>query len=318
VASPRISEVEIGLRARAIREALQRIRSGGSSRVALVMGFPSALPPRIVRPNFERFGSYAEQAGALATTKYFEGPGFVGLDAASAWDDARLLALGQRFLHERLRASELHLDTWQPLIVRDPDRVETQLAAVAGDKYTYRELKDYTDLIKRTLLAVPVVAKVQTAGVLPERIYLDYSQERLASYGIRTSQLSDILEARNITLPGGILEIGDKNMRIDPSGEVRTETGIGEVLVPVGEGHGSVYLRDVVDVIRAYESPARFLNFFSRRAPDGSWPRTRAVTLDIQMRAGQQIDKFGLAVDAALDDLKQRLPEDLILARTSD
>jgi multidrug efflux pump subunit AcrB len=318
VASPRISDVEVGLRARAIREALQRIRSGAPSRVAVVMGFPSALAPRIVRPNFERFGTYAGQEGALAGTKYFEGPGFVGLDAASSWDDARLLALGQRFIHERLRASELHPDTWQPLIVRDLDHIEAQLAAAAGDKYTHRELKDYTDLIKRTLLAVPVVAKVQTAGVLPERIYLDYSQERLASYGIRTSKLSDILEARNITLPGGILEIGDKNMRIDPSGEFRNETEIGEVLLPVGEGHGSVYLRDVVDVVRAYESPARFLNFFSHRAPDGSWPRTRAVTLNIQMRAGQQIDKFGLAVDAALDDLKQRLPEDLVLARTSD
>src|SRR5262245_29358438 len=62
VASPRISDVEIGLRARAIREALKRIRTGGSPRVAVVMGFPSALPPRVVRPNFERFGAYAEQA----------------------------------------------------------------------------------------------------------------------------------------------------------------------------------------------------------------------------------------------------------------
>ena len=42
------------------------------------------------------------------------------------------------------------------------------------------------------------------------------------------------------------------------------------------------------------------------------------ATLNIQMRAGQQIGYFGEQVDAALEDLKQRLPEDLILARTSD
>src|SRR5262245_41247657 len=70
--------------------------------------------------------------------------------------------------------------------------------------------------------------------------------------------------------------------------------------------------------MRGYESPPQFLNFYSRRAPDGSWPRARAVTLSIQMRAGQQIDRFAVAVDAALEDLKQRLPEDLVLARTSD
>jgi multidrug efflux pump subunit AcrB len=321
VASPRASDVEITLRSRAIRQALEKTRhaSAPPPRVAVVVGFPKSVSPRVVAPALEMFGRYAQEAGALSDIDSFEGPGFVGLDATSDWDDdARLDALGQKFIHERLRASELHPDTWQPLTIRDPAQIEARLAVAAGDRYTYRELKDYTDLIKRTLLSVPVVAKVQTAGVLPERVYLEYSQERLASYGIRTSRLSDLLEARNITLPGGVIEIGDKNMRIDPSGEFRSEQEIGDVLVPVAEGHGALYLRDVVDVIRAYESPARYLNFFSRRAPDGSWPRTRAVTLDIQMRAGQQIDHFAKAVDAALEDLKQRLPEDLVLARTSD
>jgi multidrug efflux pump subunit AcrB len=319
VASPRPSEVEIELRSRAVREAIEKTRAGASgTHVAVVMGFPKSLPPKIVSPPFRMFGTYAEQAGAFGKIDYFEGPGFVGLDGSSSWDDARLLALGQAFIREKLCAPELHPDTWQPVAIRDLGQLEARLAAAAGDKYTYRELKDYTDLIKRTLLSVPVVAKVQTAGVLPERIYLEYSQERLASYGIKTSVLSDILEARNITLPGGVLEIGDKNMRIDPSGEFRSEHEIGDVLVPVAEGHGSLYLRDVVNVVRAYESPARYLNFFSWRAPDGAWPRTRAVTLNIQMRAGQQVGYFGEEVDKALADLKQRLPEDLILARTSD
>ncbi len=321
VASPRISGVEIALRARSIREALERTRpkdAAGAPRVAIVAGFPQSLPGRIGRPTLEMFGRYAEEAGALAKISSFEGPGFVGLDADSSWDDARLLALGQSFIRERLRASELHPDSWQPFTIRDLGQIEPRLAAAAGDKYSHRELKDFSDLIKRTLLAVPVVAKVQTAGVLPEQIHLEYSQERLASYGIRTSKLSDLLEARNITLPGGMLEIGDKNMRIDPSGEFRSEREIGDVLIPVAEGHGALYLRDVVDVVRGYQGPARFLNYFSRKAGDGSWPRTRAVTLSIQMRAGEQINHFGVAVDAALDDLKQRLPEDLILARTSD
>ena len=355
VASPRASDVEIALRARSIREVLEQSRpkDAPGPRVAIVAGFPKSVSPRIVRPTFEMFGRYAEQKGALATTVYFEGPGFVGLDTTTSWDDARLLALGQSFIRERLRASEIHPDSWQPFTIRETAQIEARLAAAAGDKYSYRELKDYTDLMKRTLLAVPVVAKVDVAGVLPEQVYLEYSQERLASYGIRPSQLSNLLESRNITLPGGVLEIGDKNMRIDPSGEFRSEKEIGDVLVPVASGHGALYLRDMVDVVRGYQSPARYLNYFSRRASDGgsggrgagvvsgptvppsasgrdaeqrgqkrlddgSWPRTRAVTLSIQMRAGEQINHFGVAVDAALDDLKQRLPEDLILARTSD
>jgi multidrug efflux pump len=318
VASPRVSEVEIALRARGVREALAQVRPAGAGRVALTVGFPKTVPPAVVRPPFQMFRRYAEEAGALTDVRYFEGPGFIGADAASSWDDARLIGLVDTFVSERLRASELHPDLWRPFIVRDPGQIEARLGAAAGDRYSYRELKDYTDLIKRTLLAVNVVAKVDLSGNLPERVYLDYSQERLASYRIKTSQLSDIIEARNITLPGGVLEIGDKNMRIDPSGEFRSEKEIGDVLIPVSEGQGAVYLRDVADVVRAYQSPARYLNFFSHPEPDGTWTRTRAVTLSVQMRAGEQIDKFAVKVDAALDELKQRLPDDLILARTSD
>jgi multidrug efflux pump subunit AcrB len=319
VASPRASEVEIALRARGIREALAKVRRPGETgRATVIAGFPGAIHPSVVRPTIELFGRFAEQKGALSDARPVEGPGFVGLDAVSAWDDARLLALGREFVRERLRASEIHPDSWQPFVVRDPAGVEARLSAAAGDKYTYRELKDFTDLMKRTLLAVPIVAKVDTAGVLPEQVYLEYSQERLASYGIRTGGLSDLLEARNITLPGGVLETNEKNLRIDASGEFTTEQEIGDVLVPVASGKGAVYLRDLGDIVRAYESPARYLNFFTRKAPDGSWPRTRAITLSIQMRAGQQIDAFGRDVDTALADLEQRLPDDLVLARTSD
>jgi multidrug efflux pump subunit AcrB len=319
VASPRITEVEIALRSRAIRDALAQTRVGkGAGRVALVAGFPKSIPPRIVRPTIELFGRYAAEKGGLADVAYFEGPGFVAVDAASTWTDEQILALAQDFVRERLRASELHPDSWQPFRGREPAQVEARLAAAAGDKYSHRELKDHVDLMKRTLLGLDVVAKVDVAGVLPEQVYLEYSQERLASYGLRTGQLSDILEARNITLPGGILEIGDKNMRIDPTGEFRSEQEIGDVLIPTANGQGALYLRDVADVVRAYESPAKYLNFFTRRAEDGSWPRTRAVTLSIQMRAGEQVGAFARDVDATLASLKQRLPEDLVLARTSD
>ena len=65
----------------------------------------------------------------------------------------------------------------------------------------------------------PEVAKIDRKGVLPEQIYLDYSQERLAAYGYTPSNLKDILGARNITLPGGQLEVGPQSILIDPSGK---------------------------------------------------------------------------------------------------
>ncbi|TMA37216.1 MAG: efflux RND transporter permease subunit, partial [Deltaproteobacteria bacterium] len=48
------------------------------------------------------------------------------------------------------------------------------------------------------------------------------------------------------------------------------------------------------------------------------WQRTRAITVAVQMQAGRQIADFSGEVDAALTSVRATLPEDLILARTSD
>src|SRR5262249_54111027 len=148
----------------------------------------------------------------------------------------------------------------------------------------------------RYLQSVPMVSKVSRAGLLPERIHLDYSQERLASYGLQQAKLSDVLGARNIAVPGGVLEVSGKNVSIDPSGEFHSEKDIGDVVVATSAKGAPVYLRDLVEVSREYESPPRFLNYLNLRGSDG-FVRSRAVTLAVQMRPGEQIARFGEEVD---------------------
>jgi hypothetical protein len=235
----------------------------------------------------------------LIDPRIIEGAGFIGVDGLSDRSDEALHEYLRTFIQERQRESEFHPDSWLPIIVRDPAQTAAQIAAAAGDKYSYRDLDDYTDLISRTLKTLPMVSKVTRSGLLEERIYLEYSQERLTAYGVQVGALRHVLSDRNITLPGGTLEVGDKNLTIDPSGEFRDEQEIGDVLVPTSSGR-RVYLRDLVSVGRGYEGPARFLNFYSSRDRDGDWRRSRAITLAVQMRSGGQIGEFGRAVDASL------------------
>ena len=45
---------------------------------------------------------------------------------------------------------------------------------------------------------------------------------------------------------------------------------------------------------------------------------TRAITLSVQMRKGEQISEFGKLVDQRMEQVKRLLPSDVVLARTSD
>jgi multidrug efflux pump subunit AcrB len=321
VASPKAGDAEVAARAQALQKAIAEVRPkagpAAGARVTLVQGLPAAVPAELVRRPLRMFAETATADALLHDARVIVGPGFIAVDAATDKADGAIQEYATRYTRDRLRASEFHPDAWPVAIVRDPADAPARLAAVAGDKYTHRELDDYTDLIARTLKTLPIVSKVTRSGVLRERVYLEYSQERLASYGVKVGSLERVLGARNVAVPGGVVESADKNLSIDPSGEFKNEQEIGDVLVSTTNGR-SLYLRDLVTVARGYESPARFMNFFGQRTENGEWRRSRAVTLAVQMRAGQKIGDFGASVDAELQTLRAQLPSDLVLARTSD
>ena len=323
VASPIEDPTLIAVRATAIESKIRDVRvhrhaKSPDQEITIVYCFPQSVPQESVARGLTAFVQDAEGHGILSGMQLFYGAGFVIADGFTHQQDATIYAYGRVFVQSRLHESEIHPDAWPPILVHDPAELREKLAANAGNKYTYRELDEFTDLLSRALAGATEVSRVDRSGVLPEQIYLDYSQERLASYGLQPSNLKGILNARNITLPGGSLEAGSKNIIIDPSGEFATPADIGNVIVGTSGFGAAVYLRDLVDIRSGYQSPARFLNYYTWRDPKGNWRRTRAVTLAVQMRQGEQIGMFSKSVQAKLAATRQLLPADLMIASTSD
>ena len=324
IASPRLNDVEIAIRARSIQKAVDETRQSISQkstepRVAALYCFPESVSPDAVRHGFDDFSQEAGHDGIFTDIRVFARPGFIGLDGNSPRSDSEILSYIAKYIRERLHASELHPDAWGPILIRDTSQTRQKLADMAGDKYSYRELDDFTDLIARTLIGTPQASKYQRAGVWPEQVYLDYSQDRLANYGVQPSKLQDLLQAQNITLPGGAIEVAsEKNVIVDPSGAFKSAAAIGDVIIGSSSSGSPVYLRDLVDISRGYQTPPRYLNFYTSRDADGKWHRSRAVTIAIFMRSGEQIAKFGADIDKKLAAVRQLLPSDLMMVRTSD
>jgi multidrug efflux pump subunit AcrB len=320
VASPAVSGPELDLKARDVAAAIADVRSGADAapRASIVVAFPPTLASNVVERPARLLATYLADTGVGRDMRVAMGSGFVVIDGMLPPDDRAVLEAVRRFIEDRLQRSEFHPDVWQPTVVRAPDAARARLASVAGDKYTYRELDRFTDLIQKAAQTIPAASRVERSGILRQQIYLDYSQQRLAAYGLPAAGLPALLAARNTDFPGGILEIGRKNVTIDPSGEFASEQEIGDVLSPPIPGVLPVRLRDVIDISRDYESPARFLNYHYAKDASGAWRRARAVTIAIQMRQGEQILEFGRSIDAMLAGLRGQLPADLVLARTSD
>ncbi len=321
VASPKETEVAISLRAHEIAAAIKTTRGSqveASKRATVVVAFPQSLDARNIGESVSGvLGPCLAKGGALGDIRPLSGKGFVGLDGLANSDDGLLRAF-MGCVEEKFGSASFNPDVWQPAVIRNPDETQARLDTVAGDKYSFRELDDFTDLIKRGLTGVPQVSKILISGDLPRWINLEYSQFKLASYGITPSQIAQVLAARNIVSPGGALETNGRNLIVLPSGEFRSEKDIGDVIISKSATGTPLYLRDLVTITRGYQDPARYLNTYTVRDGASTWQTHRAITIAVQMRSGEQIHAFGENVEHQLTLLRQQMPSDLILARTSD
>jgi multidrug efflux pump len=322
VASPPTDPAQVTWVSKLVEAQIRQVRSDldlqTQPRRSIVVVFPKSIDSAVVERKLSWVAQDMAAQHLCADVRVFSGAGFTGVDLATNFSTPDLQSALKKFVNQNLQADEFHPDAWQPAIIDDPSGTATALHAAAGDKYTYRELDDFTDTIQRSLKTLPIVSKVERSGVLSEDIFLNFSQERLAQYKLKPADLSNILAARNLRDSGQTLNARGRTVSVSTTGEFKSIDDLRNVMIGASPNGTPLYLRDLVDIERGYENPPSFLNRYTRRDENGRWITTRAITLSVQMRKGEQISSFGKQVDANLERVRKTLPADLVLARTSD
>ena len=86
----------------------------------------------------------------------------------------------------------------------------TNIYALTGDGFGYRELKEFGDRIRAELLRVPGVAKVDFIGEQDEKIFIELSNAKLATLGVEPAQIIQTLAAQNAVAAAGVFETRDR------------------------------------------------------------------------------------------------------------
>ncbi len=235
IASPKADQLEINIRAEEIQSAIESVRAKRKraeyhAPVAIVYSFPRSISPATMIDAVQLFEQQAEEERILRAPQVIQGSGFVAVDGVSDKDDASIHRFVESFFQKQLQRSDLHPDGWTPIIIRNLHDIHAKLTEVAGDKYSYADLDNFSDLIGRTVQGAPETSKVERRGLLPQVVYLEYSQDRLAEYGLQPAALGQILRARNIIAPGGAFETDQRQIIINPSGQFESRDAIGRLL----------------------------------------------------------------------------------------
>ncbi|MEM5530915.1 efflux RND transporter permease subunit [Pseudoalteromonas arctica] len=171
--------------------------------------------------------------------------------------------------------------------------------SVTGDGYSYDELKDYVDFLKRELVLVKGVSKVTVAGQQQAQVMVEVSTRKLAQLGIAPSHIFQLLQSQNTVSNAGKIRVGDESIRLHPTGEFKDVKELETLLISKSGANELIYLGDVAKVYREYaEVPNNIIRYNSQQA----------LLIGVSFMSGVNVVDVGKNIDEHLASLEYQRP----------
>ena len=179
--------------------------------------------------------------------------------------------------------------------------------ALVGDGFDYALLKSYAERVQLQLLRVPDVAKVELIGLQDERVYVEISNAKIATFGLDFGTVVQQLEQQNAVTAGGSFETAQDRIFVRASGAFESVDAIRNITI---RGNGRLFrLGDVAEVHRGFvDPPAARMRFLGKEA----------IGLAVAMKKGGDIVRLGRALDEATASIEKDLPVGLEFGRVAD
>ena len=190
---------------------------------------------------------------------------------------------------------------YDPVVVDDMMDVYGIFYSLTGDGYTYPEMEKYAKLIRRELLKVKGVKRVNIACARSEVINITLSKEKLARNGIIPTQLMMQLQTVGQEVNAGKYETDGNRIQLRVNNRLETADDIREMLIKTMDGK-VMRLGDLATVERTFAEP-QTNGFFVDGKP--------ALAICVTMNTDAIVPDVGKAVDQQLAQTMKRLPAGL-------
>lgn len=187
------------------------------------------------------------------------------------------------------------------------DDVYGSVYAVTGDDYSYEELRQKAEEIRRIMLTVDDVSKVELVGEQSEAVYIEVANDKLAELGIPPTAISDAVSGQNAMTPAGMVDTESDNVYLRVSGVFDDLESIRNL--PINANGRLFRLGDIASVERRYTEPADPKMFFDGKP---------AVGIALSMKNGGNILELGNNLEKMQQYVKQNLPAGMELHQVSD
>ena len=247
--------------------------------------------------HFEKVKTYARQGyGAMTITVV---GGTSEADQQEAWYQAR-----KKFSDIKL---ELPDGVIGPIFNDEYGDVTGLLYAVKGDGISQWELSDIAEDVKRRLLKVPMVKKVDIYGKQAKKVYVEFSHQRLAALGITPLAIAESLRNQNAVHATGQVDTRGDRVLVRVSGQFKNLDDIRNV--PIAAGGRVIKLGDFTTITRGYEDPPMYTVRHNGQ---------QVLMIGITMTSDGSIVDLGKLIEKAVANIQGELPHGVELERVAD
>ena len=187
------------------------------------------------------------------------------------------------------------------------DDVFGSIYALTGDGFNYEELRSQAETIRRILLGVPNVKKVQLVGVQAEKIFIEMESSKLSQMGIDPNLLIAAIKTQNSMTASGMVETSSDNVYLRVSGMFEDIENVRKI--PVRAGGRTFRLGDIATVTSGFVDPPDPKMFYNGKP---------AVGIALSMDKGGNILKLGDDLDKTIEQIKIDLPLGLEIGQVSN
>src|SRR5215216_2151726 len=194
-----------------------------------------------------------------------------------------------------------------PIVNDEYSDVTFALYALKARGEPHRRLVRDAEVLRQRLLRVPGVKKVNIIGEQAERIFVEFSYDRLATLGVAPRDIFAALNSRNAMTPAGAIEAKGPQVLIRLDGAIDDLQAIRDT--PVAAEDHTLKLSDIADVKRGYEDPATFL---IRNNGEPS------LLLGVVMREAWNGLELGKGLEAEAAAINAEMPLGMSLSKVTD
>jgi multidrug efflux pump subunit AcrB len=194
-----------------------------------------------------------------------------------------------------------------PIVNDEYADVTFALYALKATGEPHRHLVREAEALRQRLLHVPGVKKVNIIGEQAEKIFVEFSYDRLATLGVSPGDIFTALNSRNVMTPAGSIEAKGPQVFLRLDGAIDDLQQIRDTPV-VAQGR-TLKLSDIAEVKRGYEDPATFM------IRNNGEP---TLLLGVVMREAWNGLELGKALEAEADAINAEMPLGMSLSKVTD